>query len=143
MLSTPNSLAAVAPPTKPERKIKIGGVARHFNISVDLLRLYEREGLLIPIKSSKGTRYYTERDYPWIETLMRLVRDYRLNFAGVRHLLAFCRAGTFANVTPPKETSAPLPQSLPIPAGFTTPAVGQGRIATNARSTGRRRHART
>jgi len=75
-------------PEKPERKIKIGNVARHFNISVDLLRLYEREGLLIPIKSSKGTRYYTERDYPWIETLLRLVRDYRLNFAGVRHLLA-------------------------------------------------------
>ena len=88
MLSAPNPLASIVPPTKPERKIKIGGVARHFHISVDLLRLYEREGLLIPIKSSKGTRYYTERDYPWIETLMRLVRDYRLNFAGVRHLLA-------------------------------------------------------
>ncbi len=76
------------PPAKPERKIKIGSVAAHFNISVDLLRLYEREGLLIPIKSSKGTRYYTERDYSWIETLLKLVRDNRLNFAGIRHLLA-------------------------------------------------------
>ena len=88
MLSAPNPLASIVPQAKPERKIKIGGVARHFKISVDLLRLYEREGLLIPIKSSKGTRYYTEQDYGWIETLMRLVRDYRLNFAGIRHLLA-------------------------------------------------------
>lgn len=88
MLSASNSLSPAVPPSGPERKIKIGAVARHFNISVDLLRLYEREGLLIPIKSSKGTRYYTERDYPWIETLMRLVRDSRLNFAGIRHLLA-------------------------------------------------------
>ncbi len=68
--------------------IKIGAVARHFNISVDLLRLYEREGLLLPIKSSKGTRYFTARDYDWIGTLLRLVREARLNFAGIRHLLA-------------------------------------------------------
>lgn len=68
--------------------IKIGAIARKFGISVDLLRLYEREGLLIPIKSPKGTRYFAERDFEWIETLMRLVRDSGLNFAGIRHLLA-------------------------------------------------------
>jgi MerR family transcriptional regulator/heat shock protein HspR len=70
------------------RKIKIGAVARHFEVSVDLLRLYEREGLLIPLKSPKGTRYFTELDYPWIATVLRLVREARLNFAGIRHLLA-------------------------------------------------------
>jgi hypothetical protein len=70
------------------KNIKIGAVARHFGVSVDLLRLYEREGLLIPLKSAKGTRYFTERDYPWIATVLRLVREARLNFAGIRHLLA-------------------------------------------------------
>jgi hypothetical protein len=69
-------------------KIKIGAVARYFNVSVDLLRLYEREGLLIPLKSPKGTRYFTELDYPWIATVLRLVREARLNFVGIRHLLA-------------------------------------------------------
>lgn len=69
-------------------KIKIGAVARHFNISVDLLRLYEREGLVIPMKSPKGTRYFTQQDYIWIGTVLRLVREARLNFAGIRHLLA-------------------------------------------------------
>jgi MerR family transcriptional regulator/heat shock protein HspR len=68
--------------------IKIGVVARKFEVSVDLLRLYEREGLLIPLKSPKGTRYFTEKDFAWINTLMRLVRDSGLNFAGIRHLLA-------------------------------------------------------
>lgn len=71
-----------------QKKIKIGEVARHFDVSVDLLRLYEREGLLIPIKSPKGTRYFTELDYPWIATVLRLVREAGLNFAGIRHLLA-------------------------------------------------------
>jgi len=70
------------------KKIKIGEVARHFDVSVDLLRLYEREGLLIPLTSPKGTRYFTELDYPWIATVLRLVREARLNFAGIRHLLA-------------------------------------------------------
>jgi hypothetical protein len=70
------------------KKIKIGEVARHFDVSVDLLRLYEREGLLIPLKSVKGTRYFTELDYPWIATVLRLIREAHLNFAGIRHLLA-------------------------------------------------------
>jgi MerR family transcriptional regulator/heat shock protein HspR len=70
------------------KRIKIGEVARHFDISVDLLRLYEREGLLVPLKSSKGTRYFTTRDYPWITTVIRLVREDGLNFAGIRRLLA-------------------------------------------------------
>ena len=71
-----------------QQRIKIGTVAKHFNISVDLLRLYEREGLLLPVKSTKGTRYYTARDFEWISTLLRLVRESGLNFAGIRHLLA-------------------------------------------------------
>lgn len=70
------------------QKIKIGTVAKHFDISVDLLRLYEREGLLLPIKSNKGTRYFTARDFEWISTLLRLVRESGLNFAGIRYLLA-------------------------------------------------------
>jgi MerR family transcriptional regulator/heat shock protein HspR len=75
-------------PAAAQKRIKIGEVARHFDISVDLLRLYEREGLLIPLKSTKGTRYFTEQDYPWISTVLRLVRQTGLNFAGIRHLLA-------------------------------------------------------
>lgn len=68
--------------------VKIGAVARQFGISVDLLRLYEREGLLIPLKSQRGTRYFTENDFAWIGTILRLVREARLNFAGIRRLLA-------------------------------------------------------
>jgi DNA-binding transcriptional MerR regulator len=76
------------PAAEPSAKIKIGEVAQHFDISVDLLRLYEREGLLIPLKSPKGTRYFTRLDYPWIATILRLIRQSGLNFAGIRYLLA-------------------------------------------------------
>jgi hypothetical protein len=87
-MSESNAPHSVASSTAALRKIKIGEVARSFDVSVDLLRLYEREGLLIPLKSPKGTRYFTEADYPWIATVLRLVREARLNFAGIRHLLA-------------------------------------------------------
>jgi hypothetical protein len=72
----------------PNGSIKIGAVARHFAVSVDLLRLYEREGLLIPIKSPRGTRYFTEHDYPWIASILRLVRESHMNLAAIRHVLA-------------------------------------------------------
>ncbi len=68
--------------------LRIGTVARHFDISPDLLRLYERAGLLIPMKSPRGVRYFTKRDYPWIETIRRLVHNSRLNLADIRHILA-------------------------------------------------------
>jgi len=89
--TVPQALPSLNDPTA--ERIKIGVVARHFGVSVDLLRLYEREGILIPLKSPKGTRYFTRLDYPWIATVLRLVREARLNFAGIRHLLALlpCR----------------------------------------------------
>lgn len=89
-------------------RIKIGAVARHFNVSVDLLRLYEREGLLIPIKSQKGTRYFTEQDYLWIGTVLRLVREARLNFAGIRHLLALLPCWKIRNCGFEKKQQCPV-----------------------------------
>jgi len=95
-------------PTVANGKIKIGAVAKHFEISVDLLRLYEREGLLIPIKSSKGTRYFMEKDYEWIGTLLHLVRTARLNFAGIRHLLALLPCWEIQGCGFEKDRSCPV-----------------------------------
>jgi MerR family transcriptional regulator/heat shock protein HspR len=72
----------------PNGSIKIGAVAGEFHVSVDLLRLYEREGLLIPMRSWRGIRYFTEHDYRWIDTILRLVREAQLNLAAIRHLLS-------------------------------------------------------
>jgi hypothetical protein len=72
---------------RPGELIKIGTVARDFRVSADLLRLYEREGLLVPLKSAGGTRYFTRQDYPWIGTVMQLVREARMSIAEIRQLL--------------------------------------------------------
>jgi hypothetical protein len=71
----------------PKGCLRIGLVARHFDVSPDLLRLYEHQGILISIKSSHGTRYFTDQDFPWIDMLLRLVRSAKVNLAAIRHLL--------------------------------------------------------
>ena len=125
----------------PSGMIKIGTVARHFNISVDLLRLYEREGLLIPIKSPKGTRYFTDRDYAWIGTVLRLVREARLNFAGIRTCSRFFPAGRSAAANTKRSRSATSSKTRRRHAGPTrTAANPASRMnATTARYTGLRR----
>lgn len=76
---------------------KIGDVAKHFGISRDLLRLYEREKILIPLQSPGGTRYFTCKDLEWIRTILKLVRKARLNFAAIRHLLALVPCWEISN----------------------------------------------
>ena len=68
--------------------VKMGDVARHFGVSAGLLRQYEREGLLIPLRYRKNRLYFTDQDYRWICTLLHLVRQAGLNFEGIRRLLA-------------------------------------------------------
>ncbi len=68
--------------------IDLRTVARHFRVSPDLLRLYEREGLLIPLRFRSSRRYFTSQDYRWITTLLQMLRKGGLNFAGIRRLLA-------------------------------------------------------
>jgi DNA-binding transcriptional MerR regulator len=65
-------------------------VARQLHISAELLREYEREGVLIPLKSPSGMSYFTKRDYVWIEAIGRLLHEAHLTFDDLRHALAEC-----------------------------------------------------
>jgi len=77
-----------APFAKPqEGMLKIGEAARRLGISVQAIRLYESEGLLISFRSQRGTRWYSEEDIQWIAEIKRMVCS-GLNFEGIRRLLA-------------------------------------------------------
>ncbi len=67
---------------------KIGEVAEAIGISVPTLRMYEREGILIPIKSEGGTRYFDDSDITWIKCIRRMISELGLNIEGIRRLLA-------------------------------------------------------
>jgi MerR family transcriptional regulator, heat shock protein HspR len=76
--------------TKSNRKAKkytISVVAEQYGVHPQTLRLYEREGLIKPSRSAKGTRYYTEEDIERLEIILSLTRDLGVNLAGVEIIL--------------------------------------------------------
>lgn len=63
-------------------------VAHMLNLSVETLRLYEREGLFVPYKLSSGHRRFTDADIEWIKCIQKQIHENKLNFAGIRYLLS-------------------------------------------------------
>jgi MerR family transcriptional regulator, heat shock protein HspR len=73
---------------KARRKhLMISAVAERFEIHPQTLRLYEREGLLRPTRSSGNTRLYDEESLERLETILALTRDMGVNLAGVEVIL--------------------------------------------------------
>jgi MerR family transcriptional regulator/heat shock protein HspR len=61
----------------------ISAVAEMYNIHPQTLRLYEREGLLIPSRSNGNTRLYAPEDLEQLEIILNLTRDMGVNLAGI------------------------------------------------------------
>lgn len=67
--------------------VMISVVAERFGIHPQTLRLYEREGLLKPTRSSGNTRLYDEEAIRRLEIILTLTRDLGVNLAGVEVIL--------------------------------------------------------
>ena len=65
----------------------ISAVAEMYTIHPQTLRLYEREGLLIPSRSNGNTRLYAPDDLERLETILNLTRDLGVNLAGIEIIL--------------------------------------------------------
>ena len=66
-----------------EKVYMIAYVSSKYDIHPQTLRLYEREGLLVPSRSSGNTRLYTEKDLKKLEFILNLSRDMGVNLAGI------------------------------------------------------------
>jgi MerR family transcriptional regulator/heat shock protein HspR len=65
----------------------IAEVSERFEIHPQTLRLYEREGLLHPARSSGNTRLYDDQALQRLETILFLTRELGVNLAGVEVIL--------------------------------------------------------
>jgi len=65
----------------------ISAVAEQYAIHPQTLRLYEREGLLLPSRSEGNTRLYTDGDLERLEVILHLTRELGVNLAGVEIIL--------------------------------------------------------
>ena len=70
-----------------EPLLGIGIAAKKLGVSPELLRLYEREGLIITHKTISSHRLYSQRDLEWIECFRKQITENKLNIAGIRILL--------------------------------------------------------
>ncbi|MCK4765505.1 MAG: helix-turn-helix transcriptional regulator [Candidatus Aminicenantes bacterium] len=61
----------------------ISAVASKYNIHPQTLRLYEREGLLVPSRTKGNTRFYTDEDLKKLEFILNLSREMGVNLAGI------------------------------------------------------------
>jgi len=66
-----------------EKIYLISAVATKYDIHPQTLRLYEREGLLVPSRSKGNTRLYTEEDLKKLEFILTLTREMGVNLAGI------------------------------------------------------------
>jgi MerR family transcriptional regulator/heat shock protein HspR len=61
----------------------ISAVAKMFSVHQQTIRLYEKQGLLTPKRSSGNTRLFAEEDVDRLEEIIYLTHQLRINIAGV------------------------------------------------------------
>src|ERR1700687_2316172 len=83
----PDAAAPEPAPTPRETYVFIGAVARRFGVHPQTLRLYEREGLIRPARSSGNTRLYDLETVERLEIILTLTRELGVNLAGVEVIL--------------------------------------------------------
>jgi MerR family transcriptional regulator/heat shock protein HspR len=70
-----------------EKTYFISAVASKYNIHPQTLRLYEREGLLIPSRSKGNTRMFNDEDLKKLEFILNLTREMGVNLAGIEIII--------------------------------------------------------
>ena len=71
--------------------VMISIISERYNIHPQTLRLYEREGLIKPARTSGNTRLYGEDEIHKLEMILTLTRDLGVNLAGVEVVLQLAR----------------------------------------------------
>lgn len=69
-------------------KYTISNAAKLLGISVHTLRMYEREGLIIPFKKDSGQRLYSDSDVERLSCIRRAINEDGLNIEGVKRVLS-------------------------------------------------------
>jgi MerR family transcriptional regulator, heat shock protein HspR len=77
----------VARRRRENRFVMISVVAERLGVHPQTLRMYEREGLLTPVRSAGNTRLYDEDTIKRLETILFLTRELGVNLAGVEVIL--------------------------------------------------------
>ncbi len=66
----------------------ISNAAKILGISVHTLRMYEREGLIIPFRKESNQRLYSNQDIERVKCIQKTINKDKINIEGIRRVLA-------------------------------------------------------
>ena len=66
----------------------IGSAARMLNVSVQTLRLYENEGLIVPRRTIGGHRFYSDADIERLECIRKAINEEKISINGMKRIHA-------------------------------------------------------
>lgn len=66
----------------------ISTAAELLGISVPTLRMYEREGLIVPFKKDTNQRRYSRADIERVECVRRAINEDKISIEGIKRMLA-------------------------------------------------------
>jgi len=66
----------------------ISTTAKMLGISVHTLRMYEREGLILPFQKSSGHRLYSQSDIERLQCIRNAINKEKISIAGIQHIHA-------------------------------------------------------
>ena len=64
----------------------IGTVARLLNVSVEVIRLYERRGLILASRSGGKQRLFSESDVERLRCIRSAINDHKISIEGIRRI---------------------------------------------------------
>lgn len=73
---------------KYQPSLTIGTVAKKLAVSVQTVRLYEQQGLILPYKSASGHRLYSRHDLDRLSCIREMITSQGLNLKGVKRLMS-------------------------------------------------------
>ena len=76
---------------KEKAYFSISAVAKMFSVHQQTIRLYEKEGLIVPKRSEGNTRMFSESDIDRLEEIIYLTSKLGVNLAGVEMILKLQR----------------------------------------------------
>ncbi len=83
----------------------ISNAANILGISVHTLRMYEKEGLIIPFRKKSNQRLYSKKDIERVKCIKKTINEDKINIEGMRRVLALLPCWKIINCSENERTA--------------------------------------
>ncbi len=92
---------------KSRQTYSIGSVARMLGVSVQTLRLYEREGLIVTAKTPGKQRRYDQQDLERLRCIRKAITEEKLSIQGIKRIHALIPCWELVGCSPEDRDRCP------------------------------------